>query len=299
MDVEFILITVAALAVTGLVAAVILYFVSQKFKVFEDPRIGEVEEALPGANCGGCGFPGCHGLACALVGSDDISKLYCPVGGQPVMAKVAAMLGKEAPVVAPRIAVLRCNGTCEARPRLLDYDGAKSCSVLAANFAGVTGCSFGCLGCGDCVAACEFDAIKMNPATGLPEVNEDKCVACNSCVEACPKSLLELRNKGNKGRRVFVACRNKDKGGVAMKACKNACIGCHKCEKECPFGAITVENNLSYIDFMKCKSCCKCVAVCPTHAIHETNFPPRPAVKPAEAKKPAPAPAPHPAAVAE
>mgnify|MGYP004510979541 FL=1 len=283
MDVTFILITVVSLAVTGLIAAVILYFVSQKFKVMEDPRIGEVESVLPGANCGGCGFPGCHGMACALVKADDLSKLLCPVGGQPTMAKIAAILGKEVAATAPKVAVVRCNGTCDVRPKTLEYDGARSCAILAANFGGETGCSFGCLGCGDCVAACQFGAIKMNEKTGLPEVDDDKCVACGACVKACPKSIIELRFKGPKNRRLFVSCVNKDKGAVAMKACKNACIGCGKCAKECQFDAIKVEANVAYIDFNKCRLCRKCAAVCPTHAIHELNFPPRPAAKP-EAK---------------
>ena len=283
MDVTFILITVVSLAVTGLIAAVILYFVSQKFKVVEDPRIGEVESALPGANCGGCGFPGCHGMACALVKADDLSKLSCPVGGQATMAKIAAILGKEVAATAPKVAVVRCNGTCDVRPKTLEYDGAKSCAIIAANFGGETGCSFGCLGCGDCVAACQFGAIRMNEKTGLPEVDDDKCVACGACAKACPKSIIELRLKGPKNRRLFVSCVNKDKGEVAMKACKNACIGCGKCAKECQFDAIKVEGNVAYIDFNKCRLCRKCAAVCPTRAIHELNFPPRPAAKP-EAK---------------
>lgn len=280
MEVSFILITVAALAVTGCVAAVILYFVSQKFKVFEDPRVAEVEEVLPGANCGGCGFAGCHAMADALVKADDISTLFCPVGGADAMGKAAAILGKAAAVAAPKVAVVRCNGNCDARPRKLNYDGARKCAILAANFAGETDCSYGCLGCGDCVDACQFDAIKMNEQTGLPEVDDDKCVACGACAKACPKGIIELRNKGPKNRRLFVSCVNKDKGALAMKACKNACIGCGKCTKECQFDAIHVESNVAYIDFTKCKLCRKCAAVCPTHAIHELNFPPRPAAKP-------------------
>lgn len=280
MNLSFILITVATLALTGLIAAVILYFVSQKFKVEEDSRIGDVEALLPGANCGGCGFPGCHGMACALVEAEDLSTLLCPVGGQPVMQEIAKVLGKEVAAQAPKVAVVRCNGTCDARPKTLNYDGARSCAIMAANFGGETNCSYGCLGCGDCVEACQFGAIRMNPSTGLPEVDEDKCVACGACAKACPKGIIELRNKGPKNRRLFVSCVNKDKGAVAMKACKNACIGCGKCVKECQFDAIKVENNVAYIDYMKCRLCRKCAAACPTHAIHEMNFPPRPAAKP-------------------
>jgi ferredoxin len=136
------------------------------------------------------------------------------------------------------------------------------------------------------VAACQFDAIHMNPETGLPEVDEDKCTACGACTKACPRHIIELRKKGPKGRRIYVSCMNKDKGAAAMKACKAACIGCGKCEKECKFEAITITNNLSYIDFNKCRMCKKCVEACPTHAIHAVNFPaPKPKPETVEPKE--------------
>jgi len=137
-----------------------------------------------------------------------------------------------------------------------------------------------CMFCQLCVNACNFGAIKINPETGLAEVDEDKCTACGACVKACPKNVIELRKKGPKSRRIYVCCVNKDKGAIARKACTNACIGCGKCAKECQFGAITVENNVAYIDYTKCRMCRKCVAVCPTGAIHELNFPPRKEVAP-------------------
>lgn len=211
------------------------------------------------------------------------------------MAKVASILGMEAEAAEPKIAVVRCNGTCQARPRTNVYDGTKSCAIASTLYGGETGCSFGCLGYGDCVKACSFDAIHINPQTGLPEVDEDKCTSCGACVKACPKNIIELRKKGPKSRRIFVSCVNKDKGAVARKACSNACIGCGKCAKECPFGAITVENNVAYIDFTKCRMCRKCVAVCPTGAIHELNFPPRKEA-PAAPKPAAAAPKPTPVA---
>lgn len=269
------MITIATLAVLGAAAALILYAAAQKFKVYEDPRIDEVEAVLPAANCGGCGFPGCRAFAETLVKADDIASLNCPVGGSAVMAQVANILGKEAPLLTPMVAVVRCNGHCDVRPKTNSYDGATSCAVASALYGGDTGCSFGCLGLGDCVEACKFGAMYMDEKTGLPVVIEDKCVACGACVKACPKIILQMRRKGPKSRRIFVSCVNKDKGGVARKACDVACIGCGKCEKVCPHDAITINNNLAYIDDEKCKLCRKCVEVCPTNAIHEINFPPR------------------------
>ena len=270
-----ILITIISLCAIGIVSAVILYFVAQKFKVEEDPRIDIVEGLLPGANCGGCGYPGCRGLAEASVKSETMEGIFCPVGGTETMSKIATALGREIKAEAPKIAVIRCNGTCENRPRTNVYDGAHSCAIEHSLYIGDTACAYGCLGCGDCVIACTFDAIHINVNKKLPVVDNDKCVACGACVKACPRNIIELRNKGPKDRRVYVSCVNKDKGALARKACKVACIGCGKCAKECPFEAITVENNLAYIDFTKCRLCRKCVGVCPTGAIHEINFPPR------------------------
>ena len=197
------------------------------------------------------------------------------------MGKVASILGMEAATAEPMVAVVRCNGTCQARPRTNQYDGVKSCAIASSLYGGETNCTFGCLGYGDCESACTFDAIHINPTTGLPEVDEEKCTSCGACVKACPKNIIELRKKGPKSRRIFVSCVNKDKGAAARKACANACIGCGKCVKECPFEAITLENNVAYIDYRKCRLCRKCVAVCPTGAIHELNFPPRKEAAPA------------------
>lgn len=295
---NLILISLIALGVTGLLAAVILYFFAQKFKVEEDPRIDLVQEVLPGANCGGCGFAGCRALAEACCKASTLDGLLCPVGGQQTMKQVGDILGMTPAATDPMVAVVRCNGTCEARPRTSQYDGTRSCKIMNSLYVGETGCAFGCLGCGDCVAACQFGAITMNPVTGLPEVDDEKCTSCGACVKACPRHIIELRKKGPKNRRVWVDCVNKDKGAPARKACLNACIGCGKCQKECPFEAITVENNLAYIDYTKCRLCRKCVAVCPTGAIHEINFPPKPAPKP-ETAQPAAVAQPQPAPEAQ
>lgn len=273
---NFILIAVAVLGGIALVSAVVLYVCSKKFAVYEDPRLGQVTALLPGANCGGCGYPGCSGMASALVKGADagsLDGLYCPVGGAEVMGQVADLLGMAVANTEPKVAVVRCNGTCELRPRIAEYSGLRTCTAMNSCGAGETGCGYGCLGCGDCVSACSFGAIKINDETGLPEVDEDKCTACGACVNACPRHIIELRKRGVKNRRVYVRCVNKDKGAAAMKACKAACIGCGKCEKECKFGAITIQGNLSYIDPDKCRLCRKCVEVCPTHAIVAINFP--------------------------
>ena len=278
--------TILTLSVLGILAAVVLYFVAQKFKVEEDPRIDEVEKMLPGANCGGCGFAGCRGMADALVKNDDISTLFCPVGGGDTMKSIASYLGKAAPDKEPMVATVRCGGVCDKRPRTNTFDGAKSCAVVSSLYVGETACAYGCLGYGDCVEACVFDAIRINPETGIAEVDAEKCTACGACVKACPKNIIELRKKWPKGRAVYVGCMSKDKGAVVMKACKTGCIGCGKCEKVCAFGAITVENNLAYIDPQKCKLCRKCVNECPTGAIKLVGMDPLPKTPKAPAAKP-------------
>lgn len=269
---------VISLGAIGLVSAVVLYFVAQKFKVIEDPRIGIVEESLPAANCGGCGFAGCRNFAESLVKKAEDEKsiegLNCPVGGLDLMKKVAAILDLEASETDPLIAVVRCNGSFKNAPAKVIYDGPATCTFSHNLYAGTNGCAFGCLGLGDCVVSCKFDAIHIDDQSGLPLVN-DKCIACGACVKACPRNIIELRAKGKKDRRIFVSCMNKEKGGPARKNCSVACIGCGKCVEACSFEAITIENNLAYIDFNKCKLCRKCAPVCPTGAIHEMNFPPR------------------------
>jgi Na+-translocating ferredoxin:NAD+ oxidoreductase RNF subunit RnfB len=264
---------------------VILYFVAQKFKVIEDPRLDTVTEALPGANCGGCGYTGCRAVAETLVNSTSFEGLNCPVGGADTMGKVAIILDRQPVAVEPKVAVVRCNGTPDNATRTSYYDGAMSCRVAHSLYGGQTGCQFGCLGCGDCVLACKFDAMYMDPVTELPVILDDKCVACGACVKACPRNIIELRKRNKKDRKIFISCVNKDKGGPARKACKVACIGCGKCLKVCPYEAITMENNLAFIDSTKCKLCRKCAPECPTGAILEIGFPVKEArpVEPADA----------------
>ncbi len=271
MDFQVILIAVAALAILGFVLALLLFWVSKRFAVKEDPRIGQVLEVLPGANCGGCGFPGCGGMAAACVKAADagsLEGLNCPVGGADCMAKVAGILGMEVVVAAPKLAVVRCNGTCEVRPRVTAYDGVKSCRVANSTCMGETQCSYGCLGCGDCVAACQFDAIHMNPKTGIPEVDATKCTACGACAKACPRGIMEVRNVSGESKDAFVVtCMNMDKGADAMKICGSSCIACKKCQNACGSDAVHVGNNVAYINPEACVLCGACFEACPRGAI--------------------------------
>jgi Na+-translocating ferredoxin:NAD+ oxidoreductase RNF subunit RnfB len=270
-----VIITIVSLSLLAFFSAVILYFIAQKFKVFEDPRIDEVQAILPAANCGGCGFAGCRNFAEALVKAETFEGLVCPVGGAPVMGEAARILGKEALAVEAKVAVLKCNGSPEFRPQTTIYDGVPDCRITHSLYLGETDCSYGCLGKGDCERACTFDALHMDQATRLPVILDEKCTSCGACVKACPRNLIELRKKAKKDRKIYVACSNCDKGGPARRACKVACIACNKCFKVCEFDAIRIENNLAYIDASKCTFCRKCVAECPTSSILEINFPPR------------------------
>jgi Na+-translocating ferredoxin:NAD+ oxidoreductase RNF subunit RnfB len=203
------------------------------------------------------------------VQAETLDGLLCPVGGAETMSRIATILGQTALVGEPKTAVVRCNGSCDRRPRTNTYDGTGRCAVSSALYGGETGCAYGCLGWGDCADVCLFNALRINPETRLPEVDESRCTSCGACVKACPKQLIELRKKGPDSRRIYVACRNKDKGGVARKACALACIGCSKCQKACASEAIVIADNLAFIDDAKCTLCGQCVSQCPTSSIVE------------------------------
>jgi len=269
-----ILYTVLSLTAIGVVAAVVIYFVSKKFAVQEDDRIGKVEEVLPSTNCGGCGQPGCHAFAKAVVEAGDLSSLHCPVGGNAVMKQVADILGIKVVERDPYIAIVRCSGSFEQRKKTNVYDGTESCKIAAALYSGDTGCAYGCLGMADCVEVCDFEAMYMDEKTGLPVVIEDKCTACNACVKECPKGILELWPKGKKDQRVYIACLNEEKGSTARKECSVACSGCSKCFEACRYDAITMQNNLAVIDPEKCKLCMECVDTCDVHNIITSNVTP-------------------------
>ena len=256
----------------GAIFGIVLYWVSKKFFVEDNPMVDEIEKLLPGANCGGCGFAGCRALAEAIAKQGDLDGLRCTVGGDAVAGKIAAILGCEAEKVEPRVAVLHCNGTCSNAVKKTHFEGIKDCAFANTVFSGESGCAFGCLGLGNCTKECKFGAITMNVETGIPEVDESRWVGCGACARACPRNIIEMRPVGDRFRRVYVACSNLEKG-TARKNCMVACIGCGKCERNCPVGAIHVSQNLAYIDYTKCICCGKCADGCPTGAIHKVNFP--------------------------
>jgi Na+-translocating ferredoxin:NAD+ oxidoreductase RNF subunit RnfB len=229
---------------TGIFAAIILYIASKKFKVIENPLIAKIEAVLSGANCGGCGYAGCHAYAEAAVdfSEEQLSSFTCPVGGNETMSNIAKLLGYEATEAAETVAVRKCNGSKQNAPAKVKFEGAANCSLAHAQFAGESGCAYGCLGLGECVEACKFDALHMNQETGLPEVDTEKCTSCGACVTVCPRDIFEIRPVNSD---VFVACMNTEKGAIAKKNCAVACIGCMKCAKVCD--GVSVNSFLSYI----------------------------------------------------
>ena len=269
----------------GFVAASILFIASKKFKVFEDPRIDTFEDLLPSANCGACGYPGCRKFAEEIVKATDLEEFNCPVGGNRMMEEVAKVLGMEAVAQSPKVAVLRCNGTRQLAPQKVVFDGAPSCISAHNNFAGESGCAYGCLGLEDCVKVRKFDALYVDKETWLPVVIEDKCTACSACANICPRAIFEMRPKGKDGKRIYVACMNHEKGAEARKNCKVACIGCNRCTKVYETDTINVNNFLCYInpevDVEKYGP--EIVGCCPTKAIigvGVTGVKPKPKARP-------------------
>ena len=242
----------------GLVLAV----VSKKYAVQIDPRVEEIQSALPGVNCGACGFPGCSVYAEAIVNnSADVN--LCAPGSSKVASRIAEIIGVQAVFSEPHFATIACHG--DGVQERFRYEGVRTCK--AASVSGLAGsfqdCSYGCLGLGSCVDVCSFGAIKIG-ADGLPCINELICTGCKKCMIACPRGLLRVDAES---RVIFIRCSNLDKGAAAMKACSHACISCGKCVRECEFDAVHVINNIARIDYDKCKYCGKCVDVCPKHCI--------------------------------
>ena len=270
---SLILINIITLGGIALFAAIVLYFVSQKFKVEQNPLVEEIDAELPQVNCGACGKAGCFAFASACVSAseEEFKSLYCTVGGAEVMKRIADRLGYVTEEKEDTVAVLRCQGTCQNAPDKVEYTGVSFCRIADSICSGRSGCPNGCLRLGDCVRACPFHAIHIDEITGIPVVDEDKCTSCGTCVAICPRKLYEIRPKNKEEGRVYVACRNQQKGAIARRNCKAACIGCQKCAKICP--DIKIENNLSYIptEVSAAKYGKELAQNCPTGAIVYTG----------------------------
>ncbi len=252
---------ILVVGVIGLVFGLLLALAAVIFRVEVDERIEKIEEVLPGANCGACGFAGCSAYAHAVV-NEGAAVDCCSVGGGNVSQQIGGIMGKAIKADSPKVARVFCGGDCEKSKNKYEYYGTPDCNAANKLAGGQKACRSGCLGFGTCVAACKFDAIHI--VNGVAVVDEEKCTACGMCVKACPKNLIEIIPKD---RVVSVLCRNRQPGKVVNSVCAAGCIACKICEKNCPFEAISVNENLAEIDYEKCKSCGICANKCPKKVI--------------------------------
>lgn len=271
-----ILLPVVLIASLGLIFGIVLSVASKVMAVKTDPRIEEVREVLPGANCGACGFAGCDDYAKAIV-EEGVEPNRCIPGGADTAKAVGAIMGVSAEAAEKRVAMVRCKGTKEgpsdcseaaAHPQAavtrdkMQYEGIQSCAANVMFFSGRSACNYGCMGFGDCALACAYGALSI--INGVAVVDEEKCVGCGLCAKSCPKHLIDLVPAK---AAVRVVCSNKDKGNITRAVCSAGCIGCKKCERTCWHDAIHVENNCASIDYEKCTGCGECAANCPVNCI--------------------------------
>lgn len=268
-------VAIAVLGGLGLIFGLVLGMASKVFRVQEDPRLEQLNEALPGANCGGCGYAGCGGYAKAVLeGAAPIGK--CVAGGNVCAEKMAEIMGVKADKVTRKVAMVRCSGyrQVDADGKATGmkmkgiYEGMDDC--LAASKVGGRGpniCKFGCLGFGNCVKQCKYGAISI--VDGVAKVDFEKCVGCMSCAAACPRNLIVQREYGHD---VLIACSSHAKGSVTVRGCTTGCVGCGLCMKICPKEAISIDRNLAVIDYNKCDACGLCATVCPKHMISDARL---------------------------
>lgn len=258
-----IVIATVTVGIVGILIGILLGIASEVFKVEVDEKEIQVREALPGNNCGACGYPGCDGLAKAIA-SGEAKVNQCPVGGQPVAAKIAVIMGvDDVGASEKKVAFVKCKGNCNYTKKLYTYSGLYDCNgAMVVPGAGGKSCEYGCMGYGSCVKACEFDSIHI--VDGIALVDKEKCVACGKCVTACPKKLIDMVPYKAK---TLVQCNSQDKGKTVKDKCSVGCIGCTMCVKQCQDDAIHMVGNVALVDYSKCIECGRCAMKCPTKVI--------------------------------
>ena len=260
---HLIIIAVVIVSVIGLIAGLGLAVASKVMAVPVDEKAEEIQAALPGANCGACGFSGCSGYAAALSQGKTTDTGRCMPGGAEVSKAIAKITGLAAGDVVPMTAVVLCQGNMHNTDTKLNYVGVKSCKMATQLFGGPKECVYGCIGFGDCVEVCPYDAIHI--CEGVARINPLACHACKMCVNTCPKGIIDLMPLHE--AKAAVMCKNHDKGAQTRKECKAGCIGCMKCVKTCEYGAVTVENFCAKVDYDKCVGCGACADACPKSII--------------------------------
>lgn len=258
-----IVIAIIVVGVLGLAASLILALAGKLLYVPSNEKALEIEEILPGVNCGACGYAGCAAYATAVATGQAATNLCIP-GGDKTAQKVAALMGEEAGDVIEMVANVACHGAYDATHDKYEYAGVMSCAACDQLHQGRSVCSWGCLGFGDCVTACQYDAISVK--NGVAQTDYAKCTGCGACAAKCPKGLIQLVPRTTQ---TIVVCSNRDRGNITRKNCIRGCIGCMRCERICPNEAIRVHDNLAAVDFEKCQQCGQCVLECPTNAIEQ------------------------------
>ncbi len=256
------LIPALILGVCGIMAGALLTIAAKVFHVDVDERIVKINEALPQANCGACGYAGCADYASAIVNNGAPTNL-CRPGGSEAAVKIAAVLGTAAGEVIPMTAVVHCNGDCDATETAFEFNGVQSCKAVKRFYGGNGMCKYGCIGLGDCADVCEYNAIEIK--NGVAKVTPSLCKACGQCAAVCPNKLISIKPLA---KHIDVLCSSQANGKATKLSCKNGCIGCKICEKKCPSGAVRVENFHAVIDHSKCTNCGECMNACPVKVIH-------------------------------
>lgn len=264
VSVKSIILAGAVTGILGVLLGLLLGVAGKLFNVETDEKVEKVRECLPGNNCGGCGFPGCDGLATAIA-EGKAAPDTCPVANEEAHLQIAKIMGAEITEKERMVAYVKCAGTCDKAERKYNYYGISDCrNVVVVPGQGDKSCAYGCLGLGSCVSVCTLGAISI--VDGVAKVDKEVCRGCGRCATTCPKHVIELVPYRSIKQ---VACNSNEKGKAVKVACKTGCIGCGICAKQCESGAIVVENNLAKIDAIKCTGCGKCAEKCPQHIIVE------------------------------